>query len=366
MYTSPLFKGAYQYAKKIAADKIFILSAKYGLLDETDFIEPYDETLNNKSNKDRIEWASNVLSTLSQKASLNSDEFVFLAGEKYRQHLIKYIANYTVPLKGLSIGKQLAFYKNMLDEPSLSNELSSLITPTKELKTRIVAKKLDNIDSTQLCMFELPNLCEQLHIIVRNAKRFDFNTGYADIPLNGIYVMFEKGEDAYGGERIVRIGTHTGDKQLKSRIYQHFENENKNRSIFRKNIGRCILNRDNNPYLSAWELDTTTKENKIKYLSLIDKPFEAEIEKQISCYIQQNLSFCVLDVPLKEDRLCYEARMIGTVSRCKACCPSNKWLGYHSPVEKIRKSGLWQVMELFKTPLSEKELDFISCALVKS
>jgi len=28
MYVSPLFKGAYQYANKIKADKIFILSAK--------------------------------------------------------------------------------------------------------------------------------------------------------------------------------------------------------------------------------------------------------------------------------------------------------------------------------------------------
>ena len=39
MYISPLFKGAYRYAHKLSADKIFILSAKYGLLEEMD--EPY-------------------------------------------------------------------------------------------------------------------------------------------------------------------------------------------------------------------------------------------------------------------------------------------------------------------------------------
>ena len=30
MYVSPLFKGAYSYAHKLGADRIFVLSAKYG------------------------------------------------------------------------------------------------------------------------------------------------------------------------------------------------------------------------------------------------------------------------------------------------------------------------------------------------
>ena len=42
-------------------------------------------------------------------------------------------------------------------------------------------------------------------------------------------------------DRIVRIGTHTGENQLRSRLMQHFVKENKNRSIFRKNIGRCFF-----------------------------------------------------------------------------------------------------------------------------
>ena len=126
MYVSALFKGAYKYAKKIDADKIFILSAKYGLLDESDIIEPYNETLNDKSIAWRREWASKVISTLSQKANLQSDEFVFLAGEKYRQYLIEHIAHVSVPLKGLSIGKQLAFYKKNLEiiKGKQNNEVS--------------------------------------------------------------------------------------------------------------------------------------------------------------------------------------------------------------------------------------------------
>jgi cytoplasmic iron level regulating protein YaaA (DUF328/UPF0246 family) len=46
MYISPLFIKSLKYAKnKLKSDKIFILSAKYGLLDLIDVIEPYNVTL---------------------------------------------------------------------------------------------------------------------------------------------------------------------------------------------------------------------------------------------------------------------------------------------------------------------------------
>lgn len=212
----------------------------------------------------------------------------------------------------------------------------------------------------------MSDLCAQLHTLMRSGKRFDFSMGYKSIPFNGIYIMFEKGEIAHGGDRIVRIGTHTGDKQLKSRIFQHYENENKNRSIFRKNIGRCFLSRNANPYLKIWDLDTTTKEKKEQYITQIIPDFESYLEKQISHYIQSNLSFCLLNIPSKEDRLYFEARLIGTVSSCNTCHPSVDWLGLHSPVEKIRDSGLWQMMELYKTTLSEEELVLVSRSLVQN
>jgi hypothetical protein len=189
--------------------------------------------------------------------------------------------------------------------------------------------------------------------------------GNEAIPYNGIYIMFEKGEIGHEGDRIVRIGTHTGDKQLRSRICQHFENENKNRSMFRKNIGRCILNKERSPYLSTWELDTTSKKNKELFSHRIDKTLEAELEKRISKYIQENLNFCLLDVPSKEDRLYYEASLIGTVSDCMNCRPSNKWLGNFSPEDKIKEKGLWQVMELNSPPLSKEEFASISTALIR-
>ena len=106
-------------------------------------------------------------------------------------------------------------------------------------------------------------------------------------------MKFEKGEKHNGLDRIVRVGTDTGENNLKKRLIEHFITENKNRSIFRKNIGRALLNKESNPYLKYWELDTTSKADKEKNLKLLDLEFEAKLEREISDYIKTNFSFCI-------------------------------------------------------------------------
>src|SRR5699024_7136745 len=105
------------------------------------------------------------------------------------------------------------------------------------------------------------------------------------MPKNGVYILFEKGESGHGGDRIVRIGTHTGENQLPSRLFQHFENPNKNRSIFRKNVGRCLLNMREDDYLSVWNYDTTTALGKQKYRHMVNPDKERALEREISHYI---------------------------------------------------------------------------------
>src|SRR3970282_1500042 len=99
--------------------------------------------------------------------------------------------------------------------------------------------------------------CEIIHQWFNSLRRFrfPFDQALVSIPKNGIYIIFEKGEKFKGLDRIVSVGTHTGDNQLRSRLYQHFTHENKDRSIFRKNIGRCFLNFENSSYAKIWELD---------------------------------------------------------------------------------------------------------------
>lgn len=202
----------------------------------------------------------------------------------------------------------------------------------------------------------MSQICHDIHQLFNAAERYSFPFNDKDIPKNGIYILFEKGEYAHAEDRIVRVGTHTGIDQLRSRLKQHFVKENKDRSIFRKNIGRAILAQDNDSFLEQWEWDLTTRVNKDKYLPLLDKDKQNDIEKQVSAYIQESFSFIVFEVDSKELRLDLESKIISTVSLCSECKSSKDWLGLSSPKHKISESRLWLVNELYKTPLEDEEL----------
>jgi len=64
----------------IEHDHIFILSAKYHLLDLDEEIDPYDETLNKMPALKLKCWAARVVHQLSERANLKQDQFVLLAG----------------------------------------------------------------------------------------------------------------------------------------------------------------------------------------------------------------------------------------------------------------------------------------------
>jgi hypothetical protein len=197
--------------------------------------------------------------------------------------------------------------------------------------------------------------CRLLHEWVHTLPDYQFPFEDVKVPKNGIYILFEKGEQAHGGNRIVRVGTHTGEGQLRSRLTQHFLTENKDRSIFRKNIGRALLARDIDPFLSDWELDLTSRAARAKHRSHIDHAKQKEVELRVSEYMRQHFSFAVIAIAHKEERLRLESRLISTVSLCTECAPSASWLGTFSPKAKIRESGLWIVNELYKEPLDEAD-----------
>ncbi len=201
--------------------------------------------------------------------------------------------------------------------------------------------------------------CRWLHRSLNGQTKLAFPFDKQSIPSDGVYVLFEQGETAHGGNRIVRVGTHNGQGQLPSRLRQHFLNENKDRSIFRKNIGRCLLSRDSDPFVKHWEMDLTTRAAKDKHRNLIDADKQKIVESRVSEYIRQRFAFVVFPVEEKEDRLRLESRMVSTVSLCEECSPSAGWLGSFSPKEKIRGSGLWQVNELYKEPLSSRDAEEI-------
>lgn len=321
LYQSTGFKKSLRYAKSKNPDSIYILSAMHHVVPLDKILEYYNLCLSDESASEQKKWAKICLDELSQKFDLTKDKFVILAGKDYYKNLIGAgrIENYELPLEGLTQGYRLQWF----DEHT--------VTFT---------------NGNEECNSEL--LCDNIHEFVNGLKRYKYPFDSSELPENGIYVFFEKGETYKGKDRIVRVGTHTGQNNLRSRIEQHLCNENKDRSIFRKNIGKAILNKDNDSFLGQWNIDLTTKAAKEKYASKIDKEKMIEVEKQVTQYMRENLSFSVLPIDKKEERLQYEEFIIRSVSANKKCKPSENWLGNYSPEEKIRSSGMWLKQGLAK------------------
>jgi hypothetical protein len=206
-------------------------------------------------------------------------------------------------------------------------------------------------------------LCAELHAIAWRGTLHSCPFDVARLPTNGIYALFEAGEESHGGKRIVRVGTHTGDRQLRSRMLQHFVNENKDRSIFRKNVGRALLNKAGDPFLAEWERDRTSRADRARFGEEPDPAKRRAIEADVTKYIQGRFTFVVFRVEDKNERMTLESKTISTLSRCEECQPSEGWLGLRSPKDRIRESGLWLVNELYKEPLSSGDVDRLATHL---
>ena len=114
MYVSALFTKMMAYAESLHPKKIYILSAKHGLLNLDDVIDPYEQALNNMPTRARAAWAEGVLNKMSQEVDLKNDNFVFLAGMPYRENLVPHIHHYSVPMEGLTFGRQLQWLTGQL------------------------------------------------------------------------------------------------------------------------------------------------------------------------------------------------------------------------------------------------------------
>lgn len=101
------------------ADEWYILSAKYGLVAPDEVIEPYCQTLNDMPAAERRAWAVRVWDELKEKLK-PGDNVGILAGEKYRENLIKPIqdmdCNVEIPMQGLGFGQQKGWLKQRLSE----------------------------------------------------------------------------------------------------------------------------------------------------------------------------------------------------------------------------------------------------------
>ena len=149
LYDAPRssFPLKYMYAKLQQHDKIFILSAKYHLMDTDDEetkYEPYNTTLCDVplkkrtpdlillNRQERIEWAKIILKQLNTKCDLLHDEFLLVLGQRYYENMIPNTQCDEIKTTGLSIhkyafpsgdwtslkdGKQKKVLRNKIKEP---------------------------------------------------------------------------------------------------------------------------------------------------------------------------------------------------------------------------------------------------------
>ncbi len=201
----------------------------------------------------------------------------------------------------------------------------------------------------------MSDACRFIHDLAGHFDRHEFPFEPELIPESGIYLLFEAGETAHGTERIVHVGTHTGNRRLMSRLQEH-DSSNKDRSILRKNVGRALLRKSGDPFLEKWNIDLTSREKREKYEPLVDFERQGDVEAAVTDRIRRNFSFVALPVEDKKSRSELKLKIISTLSLCGCCRPSEQWLGLWSSKSKIRESGLWLEQGLYKEPLSADEI----------
>ncbi len=309
---SNYFRKSYQYAKQ-HADKVYILSALHHLLPEDKHLHYYDKEL--RGTAYIREWASIVKKQIEDTFDPEHDEFLILLSNTYFAPIKAVIRKYkyTFPVEGLRIGERMHFY------------YSPALTPS-----------------------------EQLHQYFNGLSRYRWDS-IKKIPFdNGIYIVFEEGEQYSTSyfERIVRVGTHDSGGRLKLRLSDHFKRENKDGSIFRKNIGKAILNKRSDPYLPTWAINTSKPENKRYINETVQKRIEAEVTE----YMRSAFSFAVIPVEDKARRLRLEKGIISTLNHDPLFTASAAWLGHFSTEDLIRDSGLWLKDGLDAASLTEEEM----------
>jgi hypothetical protein len=113
IYCSPLWVGRRRYAEATGRPW-FILSALYGLVEPDRRIDPYDLALTSLSAADRRQWGEVVVAELAARVSLSEGCLEVHAGSAYRAAIERPLhyrgARMRVPLAGLGLGQQLAWY----------------------------------------------------------------------------------------------------------------------------------------------------------------------------------------------------------------------------------------------------------------
>jgi len=194
----------------------------------------------------------------------------------------------------------------------------------------------------------MKDLYIDIHIYFNSLERFtypyDKKKSEKITGKNGLYVLFENGENYNQFYRIVRIGSHDADNRLIERLRDHFLSKRQRKSIFRKHIGRCYLNKKNDKYIDTWNKPFNKIVDKKRYKYIVDLKYEEQYEDLVSEYIRTNLSFSIIPkVYKKSERDRIEEGLIATLAQSDLKTSSINWLGNDHQDRKIRLSKIWNI-----------------------
>jgi hypothetical protein len=119
LYKSPLFRKSLVYAEYVSKH-VYILSARYDLLELNREVSDYDEHLGDKPTDVRLAWAMRIIDELVEKHGC-SLKITLLAGHLYtrpiKQALRASACRWTInePMQGLSVGERLRWLNERTD-----------------------------------------------------------------------------------------------------------------------------------------------------------------------------------------------------------------------------------------------------------
>jgi hypothetical protein len=338
LYTSALFNKSLLYAQT-HANRTYILSAKHGLLNLGDAIDPYELAIKSLNSIQKEEWAQRVGLRLHQVIG-PKDKVHLLAGRDYSAPLLEHfkkircvVAN---PLSGLSLGNRIGWLRKSNRESELGHHLKDFYSSLK-----------------------------RLYVGQGGGRLFSECSGKSGWPTRGVYLIFEPEEFLREKKfkpllhRVIRVGTHAVSAGSKATLWNRLSAHrgttsgggSHRSSIFRLHVGAALMARSPDEWVvPTWGIgQVAPKETQEK-----ERRLEEEVSKVIG-----RMRVLWRDVPdqasPESDRAYLEKNAIGLLSRSYLLAGHRPttWLGHFSPNVSIPLGGLWNLNHLNVIPSPE-------------
>ena len=190
----------------------------------------------------------------------------------------------------------------------------------------------------------------------------DLPTARRDWGTKGVYFFFEPTDTRANSDelRIVRIGSHTGEKSsIESRVVgEHAKDWG--RSVFRNHLGAALIRQkkfdneidsaDREKWADLWSssIGSDTAHNDRNRLHPTLHSLHPIVTRTFA-----SMTLVWVEIADKTERLELEEQCIRLLSNylrqgAPIDAPSRDWLGRHSRHEEVRRSGLWNIKHVTK------------------